>query len=402
MDAFVARQPIFDQKKTLFAYELLFRDGLSNFVPDVDGDVATSSLLSSSFFTIGIDRITGGRRAFINFTESLLIKELPLLFPRETTVVEVLEDVRPLEEVLAALKKLSEKGYYLALDDFIFQEDLQPMIALADVIKIDIRQTPLDKITELLASSHLKNKKLLAEKVETNDEFHQAVEMGFDYFQGYFFCKPEIIKGKEISSSNISLLRILAEVNKSDFSFDQIEKMVSTDLSVSYKLLRYINSAFFNRKNEITSIKQALVYLGQSELRRFISLITLSKIGEDKPSELIRNACIRARFCELIGDISNCVEPSGSLFTLGLFSTIDAILDQPMLEIMSRLPLSETLISALVDGSGPLAVYLELIRKYERGEWDSLPRLVNSVCILENAIPAIYIDACNWSNALVS
>jgi EAL and modified HD-GYP domain-containing signal transduction protein len=304
--------------------------------------------------------------------------------------------------VLAALKKLSDKGYYLALDDFIFREDLQPMIQLADVIKIDIRQTPLDEIHGLLDSPHLKSKKLLAEKVETNDEFHQALEMGFDYFQGYFFCKPEIIKGREISSSNISLLRILAEVNKSDFSFDKIEKMVATDLSVSYKLLRYINSAFFKRKNEITSIKQALVYLGQNELRRFISLITLSKIGEDKPGELIRNSCIRARFCELLGNISNSVETSDALFTLGLFSNIDAILDQPMTEIMDHLPLSETIVSALVDGSGPLAVYLELIQKYERGDWDLLPKLVNKIGAPESAIPEIYLDACNWSNALAA
>jgi c-di-GMP-related signal transduction protein len=402
MDAFVARQPIFDRKKALFAYELLFRDGLSNFVPDIDGDVATSSLLSSSFFTIGIERITGGRKAFINFTENLIIQEVPLLFPRETTVVEVLEDVRPLKNVLLALKKMSANGYCLALDDFVFQDDLQPMIQLSDVIKIDFRQTSIVEIRKLLDSAHLKNKKLLAEKVETNSEFNQASEMGFEYFQGYFFCKPEIIKGREISSSNISLLRILAEVNKPDFCFDNIEKMVSTDLSVSYKLLRYINSAFFKRRNEITSMKQALIYLGENELRRFISLITLSKIGADKPSELIRNACIRARFCELLGGASGCAETPDSLFTLGLFSNIDAILDQPMTEIMNRLPLSEKIISALIDNTGELATYLELTKNYEKGEWSQIPSLAAALCILEEVIPPFYLEACNWSNALTN
>jgi c-di-GMP-related signal transduction protein len=402
MDAFVARQPIFDRKKSLFAYELLFRDGLSNFVPDIDGDIATSSLLSSSFFTIGIERITGGRKAFINFTESLIIQEVPLLFPRETTVVEVLEDVRPLENVLLALKKMSENGYCLALDDFVFQNDLQPMIQLADVIKIDFRQTSIMEIRKLLDSAHLKNKKLLAEKVETNTEFNQASEMGFEYFQGYFFCKPEIIKGKEISSSNISLLRILAEVNKPDFCFDEIEKMVATDLSVSYKLLRYINSAFFKRRNEITSMKQAMVYLGENELRRFISLITLSKIGSDKPSELIRNSCIRARFCELLGSASGCAESPDALFTLGLFSNIDAILDQPMTEIMNRLPLSGKIISALVDNTGELAEYLELVKHYEKGEWSRIPSMAAVLCLTEEVIPPFYLEACNWSNALTN
>ncbi|RJP75452.1 MAG: HDOD domain-containing protein [Desulfobacteraceae bacterium] len=400
MDAFVARQPIFDRKKALFAYELLFRNGLSNFVPDIDGDMATSSLLSSSFFTIGIEQITGGRKAFINFTENLIIQELPLLFPHEKTVVEVLEDVRPLETVLLALKKLSAKGYYLALDDFIFQKNLEPLIQLANLIKIDFRQTPISEIQKLLDSDHLKGKKLLAEKVETNSEFNQASEMGFHYFQGYFFCRPEIIKSKEIADSNISLLRILSEVNKPDSSFGEIEKMVTTDLSVSYKLLRYINSAFFNRKNEITSIKQALIYLGENELRRFISLITLSKIGASKPTELIRNACIRARFCELINSVSHCAESPDMLFTLGLFSNIDAILDKPMTEIMNHLPLSEKIISALVDNTGPLSAYLELIKTYEKGDWNPIPKLANQICIAEEVIPSLYREACNWSNAL--
>lgn len=400
MDAFVARQPIFDRTKALFAYELLFRDGLSNFVPDIDGDVATSSLLSSSFFTIGIEQITGGRKAFINFTESLILQEVPLLFPCEKTVVEVLENVRPLETVLLALRKMSEKGYMLALDDFIFQDSLQPMIQLADVIKIDFRQTPIAEIQNLLNSNHLKNKKLLAEKVETIGEFNHACEMGFEYFQGYFFCKPEIIKGKEISGSGIGLLRILAEVNKQDFSFEVIDKMVTTDLSISYKLLRYINSPFFRTRNEITSIKQALVFLGESNLRRFISLITLSKIGADKPNELIRNSCIRARFCELVGGVSVCSEAPDSLFTLGLFSNIDAILDRPMTEIMNHLPLSEKIMSALVDNTGPLSAYLELIKHYEKGEWGPIPKLANLICINDEVIPPLYREACNWSNAL--
>lgn len=400
MDVFVARQPILNRNKVLYAYELLFRDALANFVPNIDGDVATSSLLSSSFFTIGIESITGGRKAFINFTENLIINELPLLFTPEQTVVEVLEDVRPLDNVISALKKFSGKGYTLALDDFVFDENLQQMIQLADVIKIDFRQTSIKEIENLLSLPVLKQKKLLAEKVETYDEFNQAARMGFEYFQGYFFCKPEIIKGRSFSGSQLSLLRILAEVNKSDFVFDEIEKIISTDLAVSYKLLRYINSPYFRGRNEIRSIREALIYLGEEKIRRFISLVALSIISTEKPSELIRNACIRARFCEKLGSAGTTAIEPGTLFTLGMFSNIDAIMDQSMAEIMESLPLSEDIIAALVDSRGFLFDFLALVISYEKGEWSEIPALADKICIAEELIPSFYEEACAWSNAL--
>ena len=216
MDAYVARQPIFDAKKTVFAYELLFRDGLKNFVPDIDGDVATSNVLSNSFFTIGIDRVTGGKRAFINFTQNLLEKEVPLMFPSETTVVEILEDVKPDPNLIASCRKIASRGYLMALDDFVFHPALAPLVDLADIIKVDFRLTPMDEISRLLENLSDYKGKLLAEKVETVDEFRDAAAMGFEYFQGYFFSKPEILTGREISSTDMGLLRLIAEVNQED------------------------------------------------------------------------------------------------------------------------------------------------------------------------------------------
>lgn len=401
MDAFVARQPIFNSKKKLFAYELLFRDSLSNYMPDVSGDVATSKLLSSSYYTIGIDKITGGNLAFINFTERLLIDELPLLFPKETTVIEILEDVKPSKNVLQASKKFSAKGYTLALDDFIFQPDLKPLMELADIIKIDFRITPQADIERFITNENIKGTKLLAEKVETNEEFNLAREMGFEYFQGYFFSKPEIIKGKEIPGSQLRLLEIVANVNAQDFDFDTLETLIQTDLSISYKLLRYINSAFFRRKSEISSVKQALVFLGQNEIKRFVSLVALSSAAADKPNELIRCSCIRARFCELLSSVSSYAELSDELFTAGLFSNIDAVLDRPMADIIAKLPLSPSIISALMEENSELTKYLSLSKHYEKGEWQPVSRIAAKLCIAEEKIPPIYAEACEWANAIM-
>jgi EAL and modified HD-GYP domain-containing signal transduction protein len=402
MDAFIARQPIFDSKKHLFAYELLFRDGLSNHMPEIDGDVATSKLLSNSFFSIGIDKITSGSLAFINFTERLLVNKIPLLFPRETTVIEILEDVTAEPHVVRSVRQLSDSGYMVALDDFVFRADLAPLIDLADIIKIDFRLTPPQEIKASIEKGRLSKAKLLAEKVETITEFNQAVDMGFSYFQGYFFSKPEIMKGRDIASSHLRLLEILAIVNKPDFEFDEVEKLMERDLAISYKLLRCINSAFFKRACEITSIRHALIYLGQNEIKRFVSLIVLSTLTVDKPDELIRSSCIRARFCEQLSQSPACAEPAEELFTLGLFSNIDAILDQPMAAIMAKLPLSPRIVSALTSNRGELGKYLTLAISYEKGDWNPIKKIAKEIGIEENQLPAIYMSTCEWANAVMA
>jgi len=398
MDVFVARQPILDRKKSLFAYELLFRDGLDNYMPSIDGDIATSKLLSSSFLTIGIDKITFGKRAFINFTQTLLETNIPLMFPRETTVVEILEDVNPTLRVTEACRKLSALGYYLALDDFVFKLELTPLIELADIIKIDFRATPYSEIERIIQRFGTKKIKFLAEKVETNEEFNDALNMGFEFFQGYFFSRPEILKGKEISGSKIEYLNIIIEINKSNYDLNELEAVISRDISMSYKLLRHVNSAYFKRSSETTSLKQALLILGKDEISRLLSLIGLSNLASNKPDELIKSASIKAKFCENLGYISTCTAQTHELFLLGLFSNLDAILDQPMKEVIEKLPLGTSVKEALEHRQGELANYLELAEFYEQGEWESVKKSAAKICIAENLIPNIYLEACLWTN----
>lgn len=399
MEAFLARQPIFDTKKRLFAYELLFRDGLSNYVPQqIDGDVATTKLLSSGLLTMGVDRVTGGRKAFINFTQNLLLKEIPFLFPKETTVVEVLEDVEPTPDIIQVCKNIRAKGYTIALDDFVFKDDLKPLIDLAHIIKIDFRLTPVDEIKKYLKMIPLNNIKLLAEKIETNEEFKQAVDMGFTYFQGYFFCKPQIISGREIPTPTLNMMRIIAEINQPQFDISKVEKIITQDISLSYKLFRYINSAYFSRGCDIKSIKQAILLIGEKELKRFVSLIAIAKVAENKPPELVKASCVRARFCELLGKISN--QTHEDLFILGMFSSIDAILDQPMEKILSQLPLSKDIKDALGGGTGEIAEFLKFALKFEECDWDYIRNASANIHIAEDKVPDMYAEACEWSNNL--
>jgi c-di-GMP-related signal transduction protein len=403
MDAHVARQPIFDHRRRISGYELLFRDQFAKYDPGVNGDVATSTVLSNAYFSIGMDSLVGEKISFINFTESLLVQKYPLMLPKDATVIEILEDVNPTPELVAACNEMAQKGYSFALDDFVYTPELQPLIELAKIIKFDFRLSSMDDIQSYLKQiQHQDHIVLLAEKVETYEEFRQAVDMGFNLFQGFFFCKPELVTGKEIPGSQLALLQILAEVNQPEFDNEKLENLIAPDVSLSYKLLRYINSAFFAKAQRISSIQQALVYMGAAEIRRFVSLVAMSNLSKGKPGELLRAACIRGKFCELIGGMVKAPVKPAELFTLGMFSLIDAILDQPMDKVMKQLPLETDIHSALVQRKGRLSGYLFLVETYEKAQWDQMQKICRVMKIPEEKLPNLYREACEWSNTFAN
>ncbi len=401
METYVARQPIFNKRKNIYGYELLFREGMSNLFPGIDGDTATSRVLSSSFLLIGMEKITGRRRAFINFTQDLLVNRVPLMFPRERTVVEILEDVEPEQDVINACREMAERGYCLALDDFFFRPEYMPLISLAKIVKIDFRSMPLEAISELVKKLSHNDVSLLAEKVETHEEFQKALEMGFVYFQGYFFSKPQVLKGKDIPTFKITLMQIMAELNREDFRFQELEKFISRDVGISYKLLRYINSAYFSRVQDISSIKQATVLLGERELRHFLSLTAMTKLASDKPDELVRASIIRAKFCELMARKGGSTVKPSALFTLGLFSLIDAIMDDPMENLMKKLPLSEGINNALVYGRGELSHYLKLVVCYEKGDWEGVAEMAGILGFVQEDLPLYYMESVYWADSFM-
>lgn len=399
MDIYVARQPIFDKNRKVFAYELLFRHSMENFMPKVDGDLATSSVLSSSFLNLGLESLSGGRNVFINFTKNLILSLIPLMFPPKDTIVEILETIEPTDDVIEACMTLKKKGYKLALDDYIFDSVHNAFLEVADIIKVDFMRISLDEIKKKV-SGLPKKTTLLAEKIETWEEFRAAIDMGFTLFQGYFFCKPEIVTGREVPATSMALLGIMKEVNNRNLDFEKVAEKISRDVSISYKLFRYINSAFFKRLNEITSIKSALVYLGQDELRRFMSVILMSNLAASTTPELAIASCVRGRFCERLGDVSKNSKFQQELFTLGLFSLIDAILDQPMEKIMDNLPLSDILREALVNQRGALSEYLKLVVSFEKGYWKRLDSQARSIGVDAEMLPPLYKESVEWADAL--
>jgi c-di-GMP-related signal transduction protein len=349
-----------------------------------------------------MDHITGGKTAFINFTDQLLLKRIPLLFPRGKLIVEILEDVEAVEPVVEACRELRGMGYQLALDDFLYRKELEPLMALAGIVKIDFMLTPREELTDLMGRLIPFKLRLLAEKVETYEEFQHALDMGFEYFQGYFFSKPEILKGKGTSPAKLTLLQIMVEANREDYSFSEIEKVIQRDVAMAYKLMRYINSAYFRRVQEISSMRQAIVLLGEREIRRFVSLMALANLAEDKPDELIRASIIRAKLCELLGKGDDAQVDEAELFTLGLFSLIDAVLDERIENIMQKLPFSNDIKSAIVKGEGRLAAYLNITSSYEAGDWQGFRDAVAKTGVDEEIIPQFYRDAAAWAESLAS
>jgi len=402
MDVFVARQPIFDTAKSIFGYELLFREGLHNAFPDIDGDTATNKLLSHSFFTIGVNQLVGNKMMFINFTQNLLVNRLPTLFPKDRLMVEILEDVEPENHVIEACAGIKKAGYTLVLDDFLLKPELIPLVMLADMIKIDFRETSPRELSLMLEKLTPFPVKLLAEKIETYEEFENAKQIGFDYFQGFFFSKPEILTARDIAPQKLTMLQLAAEVNQQDMDLDRLEELISREVAVPYKLLRYMNSAYFRRAQEITSLKHALVMLGQQEIKKFISVVTTAELASDKPAELIKASIIRARFCELIGQETSTDIPHSELFIIGLFSLIDAILDNDMDAIMNHLPLSDSIKETLVQKKGDGLMILKLVISYESADWKGFAEMSGKLGLDAEKIPYHYLEALSWADSYPS
>ena len=367
---YAARQPILDRNKQLFAYELLFRDSIDNVFPEVDADEATSKMVDASSFSMGISEFTGSKPAFINFTLETLSKGYPTLLANEEVVIEILETVKPGKRLLALCKDLHDKGYTLALDDYVHQNVWAHFYPYIKIIKIDVLETSLEQIKEIIqAINKFPHIKLLAEKVETHQAYQQAVDLGFDYFQGYFFSKPEMVKKKSLSPSQVALAELLYETSKPDLDLAAITAVFERDVSLSYKLLRYANSPYFRRRNEIATIKQALVTLGLVELKKLIGLIFAANINPDKPSELINMSMARAKFCELVAPELTAKVDISFAFLTGLLSLIDAILDEQLETILDRLPLAEEIKKTLIEHKGPMGALIRQLEFIEQADW---------------------------------
>ncbi|KID57654.1 diguanylate phosphodiesterase [Pseudoalteromonas luteoviolacea] len=399
---YAARQPILNINKEVVGYELLFRDGVDNVFPNIDDVEATSKLIEGSQFNFGLEDLTDSKPAYINFTLETILKGYPTMMGRDQLIVEILETVQPGKRLLAAVQDLKEKGYKLVLDDYKHQKVWRHFYPYIDQIKVDMLVTSVDEIHELKeAIAPHKNIELVAEKVETHEQYQLALDLGFTLFQGFFFAKPEMVQTKALPPSEMALAELLYETSSVDVDLKRITQVFERDVNLSYKLLRYSNSAAFKRRAEISTIKQALVVLGNQELKKFLSLLFASQVASEKPMELIRLSLTRARFCELISIKHNEMRDTGMAFLTGMMSLMDAILDETMQSVMQKLPLTIDIKDALLQGEGILAQYLNLVMAYEQANWADASKLTEQLNLQAQSLPELYSEALQWCDQQV-
>lgn len=400
MEAFVARQPIFDRNRKVWAYELLFRSSATQTKFDgTEASSATRQVISNSLLSIGFDNLLRGKHACINFGRDMLFQDWYSTLPKEFTVIELTEDIEADPEVLRAVHRMREDGYRIALDDFQPGPRMESLIDLAHLIKVEM-DTPKAQQEVMLREFHARGIRMLSEKVETDSDFRWALRAGYDYFQGNFFARPVVMQGKQIPAVKLHCLRLIQEAHRPELDFTRLTALISQDVSFSYKLLRYANSACFGRESKIHSIRRALVVLGEYGIRKWIAIAALPVIADDKPGELITKSLVRGRFCELLGQASGeGVEDQA--FLVGLFSLLDALLDRPLDDALGELGLAPPL-DAVLRGQAPedsvLNTIYTLVRRYEMADWDEVERLAGQLGTPAELVGAAYREALPWAD----
>ncbi len=394
-DVFVGRQPIYDVRQHVIGYELLFRSGQQNRAGQIDDVRATSQVIVNTFLGFGLSKLVGDRLAFINLSREFLDQAASLPFPPDRVVFEVLESVVPDDDIGRSLSTLRDQGYGLALDDYVHDDRWQPLLPLVDFVKLDVLALTTDELHQQVAVLRPKGVALVAEKVEDQAVFEQCRKLGFHYFQGYFLSRPRTVRGAAIPPSRLPTVRLLATIQRPELEGGELERIIGTDVGLSHRLLRYLNSAYYQLQRPLDSIRQAILYLGLDELRRWASLMAIAAV-DDKPSELISMLTVRARMCELLGRQLYAAD-GDTFFTVGLFSGLDVVLDVPLSEVVAELPLSREVHEALLQRQGPAGRVLDCVLHYEAGDWDWLDM---------NEFPAeivfqAYVDAIDWTRTIL-
>lgn len=391
---YVARQPVFDTDMEIWGYELLFRSGTeSNLASFEDGDMATSRVVVDGF-SMAVDMLTPGQKVLINYPSSMLLKKVPWALPSETAVVEILETVEPDQDILKICKQLKSDGYVLALDDFVGSPGYEPFLEIADIVKVDVLDLGPQKLVDV--AKNLQNYPciMLAEKVEFLETFDFCRKIGFKLFQGYFFSKPQIVSGKKLAANQLSKLDIMRELGAADIDMKKISHIIQADVSLSYRLLRYINSAGMGLTHKIKSISQAVNMLGQRKISTWLQVIVMAEMNSTaRAGELLQLSLQRARFLEIICKHTRTTPlPPDSMFILGLFSYLDALLSQPMEEIIEKISLEPRMSEALLGHDKELGVWLSLVKACERGDWESAAAALK-LTGLNSSVAAISMNA---------
>jgi len=387
-----------DREEKVFGYELLFRDGLENAFSG-DTDEASRATLDSSLL-MGLDVLCDGRRAFVNCTRDTLIKGLVRLLPSTSTVVEILETVPADPDVISACLSLKEAGYMIALDDYVADDPREALAEFADIIKVEMQLTDEKQRVSLIKRFGPWRCRMLAEKIESYEEFASARDLGFVYFQGYFFRRPEMMTTHDMPANRLNYLRMLQEVSRPELDVAALEKLIKAEASVCYRLLRYLNSAVFGFKSEIHSVRHALSILGERDARRWVRLVAAVGAGQEKTSDLVLSALVRGRFGELLAP--HVPHGESDLFLMGLLSLIDAMLDTPMAEVLEKIPLDRATNAVLLGQASPLRPVFQLMLAHESGEWEAAAEIGHNLHLNSEDVANYYWQAQQWARDLSS
>lgn len=399
--SYIARQPILDRHKNVYGYELLFRNSDKNEFPDIHPDEATSKLLLQQHLIGDINTVCLGKTAFINFHTNTLLHKFPGFLQKESVWIEVLETVDVSKDLVKACQKSSSLGYRIALDDHDFDsrwEDLMPHISL---VKVDIQDQPLMTLPSRLKPFREHKMPLLAERVETEEEYQRCLELGFDYFQGYFFERPEIVKRKVLAPQQLILMELLAAVHQPEVDFKGVAETIRNDLSLTYSLLKFVNSAAFNKGREIKDIQHAVAFAGEHEIKKYVALVALANVAKDQPEELVIKSLTRAHFMAELERLSVGESVNNTCFMAGLLSLLDVLLRSPMEEILSRLPMSDEINQAILKREGRTGRLLRMVEAYEHGDWVRLDAMAKRMYLSELDIGQCFIKASNYCRELM-
>ncbi len=396
MEVLLARQPIFNRANEVYGYELLYRNSYENFYTGTDDNRATAELINNAYLLTQLADISGGKKVFINFSEDLLVEEIPTLMPKEDIVIEILETVKPTPRVIKACKNLKRYGYTLALDDFVYSPEFEPLIELVDIIKLEFTMEKHKQ--EMIINRYKNNKLFLAERIETREEYEEAHAMGYHFFQGYFFSKPVIVSGEKEMKFNPVLLQMIAAIDDKYFDYQKATQIIERDVGLSYQLLKLVNTVGREAIYEIYSIKQALVRLGIDEIRKWLYVLLLQQVKAKELNELVANSLVRAKFMEQVAKHAKMSKKHLELFMLGLFSNIDKVLNKPMADCLDEIQLSRDVRQALLGVDNELTKILTCVEHFERGEWDILSERCSF--INEDDVMDQYIKAIKWANEI--
>jgi len=397
---YIARQAILDRNSKTIGYELLFRDSKENKFPEIDQDVASSKLIIQNHLQGDIKAISLGKVAFINFTEKCLINKYPLMFDKTSIVIELVGHSSPTDRLIKILKYYSEKGYKIALTEYDVDDRWDDLFPYLSIIKVDIEKINPKRLQPIIQRIKPFNIKLAAEKVETNYQLQSLAEVGFNFYQGYFYHEPEMVEGQTLAPIKTQMLNLISETFNTPLDYDKIADIISHDVNLTVGLLKMVNNVATSTRVEITSLKQATAYLGEDKLKQFVTILALSKLTTSRTDEVSKQALITAKLMNSLASESVFKEISDFAFITGLLSAIEVILSMPINEIVKTMPLASPIIKALVDKDGLLGELLSLTTDYITGNGENINELIEAYSLDKEKIHKEFVEASLWCQEL--